>query len=185
MLLGQCSSYSDWLTWRDQPQAYIDGCATRRAIALRQRIFKWKNRFAKISLGLIYHSKALTQLLSRDTIPLRRPNVIPKEVGGTDWPIRNRRFPSPRPLTYQWHGIRGLKLSPQVRNRNHRDLISRVNMSSSLYIYMGFVKPCYSCSWRPLVWKFCILLWQARVGREIERYCIREEGKSNAYFLHL
>jgi hypothetical protein len=25
------------------------------------------------------------------------------------------------------------------------------------------------CTWRPL-WKFCILLWQARVGREIERY---------------
>jgi hypothetical protein len=26
------------------------------------------------------------------------------------------------------------------------------------------------CTWRPLVEKFCILLWQARVGREIERY---------------
>jgi hypothetical protein len=25
-------------------------------------------------------------------------------------------------------------------------------------------------TWRPLVEKFCILLWQARVGREIERY---------------
>jgi hypothetical protein len=24
------------------------------------------------------------------------------------------------------------------------------------------------CTWRPLVEKFCILLWQARVGREIE-----------------
>jgi hypothetical protein len=23
------------------------------------------------------------------------------------------------------------------------------------------------CTWRPLVEKFCILLWQARVGREI------------------
>jgi hypothetical protein len=26
------------------------------------------------------------------------------------------------------------------------------------------------CTWRPLVEKFCILHWQARVGREIERY---------------
>jgi hypothetical protein len=26
------------------------------------------------------------------------------------------------------------------------------------------------CTWRPLLEKFCILLWQARVGREIERY---------------
>jgi hypothetical protein len=25
-------------------------------------------------------------------------------------------------------------------------------------------------TWRPLVEKFCILLWQARVGREIVRY---------------
>jgi hypothetical protein len=33
----------------------------------------------------------------------------------------------------------------------HRDLIFRVNMSWN----------CYSRSWRPLVWKFCILLWQA------------------------
>jgi hypothetical protein len=32
-------------------------------------------------------------------------------------------------------------------------------------------------TWRPIVEKFCILLWQARVGREIER-CKRErEGK--------
>jgi hypothetical protein len=29
------------------------------------------------------------------------------------------------------------------------------------------------CTWRPLVEKFSILLWQARVGREIER-CTRE-----------
>jgi hypothetical protein len=29
------------------------------------------------------------------------------------------------------------------------------------------------CTWRPLVDKFSILLWQARVGREIERY-VRE-----------
>jgi hypothetical protein len=26
------------------------------------------------------------------------------------------------------------------------------------------------CTWRPLVEEFSILLWQARVGREIERY---------------
>jgi hypothetical protein len=26
------------------------------------------------------------------------------------------------------------------------------------------------CTRRPLVEKFCILLWQARVGRKIERY---------------
>jgi hypothetical protein len=26
------------------------------------------------------------------------------------------------------------------------------------------------CTWRPLLEKFCILLWQARVGREIEIY---------------
>jgi hypothetical protein len=29
------------------------------------------------------------------------------------------------------------------------------------------------CTWRPLVEKFSIILWQARVGREIERY-VRE-----------
>jgi hypothetical protein len=29
------------------------------------------------------------------------------------------------------------------------------------------------CTWRPLVETFSILLWQARVGREIERY-VRE-----------
>jgi hypothetical protein len=26
------------------------------------------------------------------------------------------------------------------------------------------------CTWRPLVEKFCILLWQASVGREIEKH---------------
>jgi hypothetical protein len=35
-----------------------------------------------------------------------------KRVGGTDWPIRIRCLPSPPPLKYHWHGIRGLKLSP-------------------------------------------------------------------------
>jgi hypothetical protein len=34
------------------------------------------------------------------------------------------------------------------------------------------------CTWRPLVEKFCILLWQVWVGREIERYKReREEEK--------
>jgi hypothetical protein len=32
------------------------------------------------------------------------------------------------------------------------------------------------CTWIPLEEKFSILLWQARVGREIERY-VRERGK--------
>jgi hypothetical protein len=31
------------------------------------------------------------------------------------------------------------------------------------------------CTWGPLVEKFCILLWQARVGREIERYMRERE----------
>jgi hypothetical protein len=31
------------------------------------------------------------------------------------------------------------------------------------------------CTWRPLVEKCCILLLQARVGREIERYKIERE----------
>jgi hypothetical protein len=35
---------------------------------------------------------------------------------------------------------------------------------------MGCVQP-----WRPLVGKFCILLWQASAGREIERYTVREQ----------
>jgi hypothetical protein len=26
------------------------------------------------------------------------------------------------------------------------------------------------CTWRPLLEKFCVLLWQVRVGRELERY---------------
>jgi hypothetical protein len=49
---------------------YIDGCATRRAVALRRRIFKQKKGFANLSLGLNYHSKALPQPPSRDTVPL-------------------------------------------------------------------------------------------------------------------
>jgi hypothetical protein len=31
------------------------------------------------------------------------------------------------------------------------------------------------CTLRPLVEKFCILLWQAKVGREIERYKRKRE----------
>jgi hypothetical protein len=34
------------------------------------------------------------------------------------------------------------------------------------------------CTWRPLPEKFCILLWQAKVGREIERYK-RKKGRGN------
>jgi hypothetical protein len=37
------------------------------------------------------------------------------------------------------------------------------------------------CTRRPLVEKFCILLWHARVGREIERYVSeREKGNEKA-----
>jgi hypothetical protein len=46
------------------------GYATRRAVALKRPIFKRKKWFANLSLGLIYHSKALPQPPSRDTIPL-------------------------------------------------------------------------------------------------------------------
>jgi hypothetical protein len=49
---------------------YIDGCATLRAEALRQRIFKQKKGFVNHSLGLISHLKALPQPPSRDTVPL-------------------------------------------------------------------------------------------------------------------
>jgi hypothetical protein len=38
---------------------------------LRRHIFKRKKGFANLSLGLIYHSKALPQPPSRDTIPLK------------------------------------------------------------------------------------------------------------------
>jgi hypothetical protein len=31
------------------------------------------------------------------------------------------------------------------------------------------------CTWRPLLEKFSILLWQARVGREIESYMRERE----------
>jgi hypothetical protein len=34
------------------------------------------------------------------------------------------------------------------------------------------------CTWRPLVEKFSILLWQARVGREIREICERK-GRGN------
>jgi hypothetical protein len=51
---------------------YIDGRSTRRAVALKRPIFKRKKGFANLSLGLIYHSKALPQPPSRDTIPLSK-----------------------------------------------------------------------------------------------------------------
>jgi hypothetical protein len=51
-------------------RTYIDGCATRRVVALRRRIFKWKKGFANLILGLFFHSRALPQPPSRDTIPL-------------------------------------------------------------------------------------------------------------------
>jgi hypothetical protein len=38
---------------------------------VRRRIFKQKKGFANLSLGLNYHSKALPQPPSRDTVPLR------------------------------------------------------------------------------------------------------------------
>jgi hypothetical protein len=50
---------------------HIYGYATRWAIALRRRIFKQKKGFANLSLGLNYHSKALPQPPSRDTVPLK------------------------------------------------------------------------------------------------------------------
>jgi hypothetical protein len=70
MTNGPSTSYSDWLSLRDQPQVHIDGCATRRAVALKRPIFKRKKEFANLSLWLIYHSKALPQPPSHDTIPL-------------------------------------------------------------------------------------------------------------------
>jgi hypothetical protein len=45
---------------------------------------------------------------------LRRPDAIPKGVGGTDWPIRIRRLPSPPPshIPLTWHS--GTEVSPQL-----------------------------------------------------------------------
>jgi hypothetical protein len=58
--------------WQFFSEKEIDGCATRRAVALRRQIFKQKKGFANLSLGLNYHSKALPQPPSRDTVPLSR-----------------------------------------------------------------------------------------------------------------
>jgi hypothetical protein len=52
----------------------MDTYATQRAVALKQPIFKRKKGFANLSLGLIYHSKALPRPPSRDTIPLKWPS---------------------------------------------------------------------------------------------------------------
>jgi hypothetical protein len=59
---------------------YIDGRATRRAVALKRPIFKRKKGFANLSLGLIYHSKALPQPPSRDTVPLISNPIINKQT---------------------------------------------------------------------------------------------------------
>jgi hypothetical protein len=75
MTNGPSTSYSDWLSLRDQPQVHIDGCAARRAVALKRPIFKRKKGFANLSLGLIYHSKAFPQPPSRDTIPLKQQRI--------------------------------------------------------------------------------------------------------------
>jgi hypothetical protein len=39
---------------------YIDGCITVRTVALRRAIFKRIKGFTTITLGLIYHSMALS-----------------------------------------------------------------------------------------------------------------------------
>jgi hypothetical protein len=60
--------------WQNQldliTRFYIDGCPTWRA--LKRPIFKRKKGFGNLSFGLIYHSKALPQPPSCDTIPLKR-----------------------------------------------------------------------------------------------------------------
>jgi hypothetical protein len=74
--ISSSESKLDAETWQIPPDLrtcfYIDGCATRRAVALRRRIFKQKKGFANLSLGLNYHSKAFPQPPSRDTVPLRQ-----------------------------------------------------------------------------------------------------------------
>jgi hypothetical protein len=47
-------------------------------------------------------------------------------------------------------------------------------MTSSLYTRRTVVRHGLHME-RPLVEKFCIFIWQARMGREIERY--KEKGK--------
>jgi hypothetical protein len=62
---------------------------------------------------------------------LRRPNANPKGAGGgTDWPIRIHRLPSPPPLTYHCHGIRGLKLSPLISTIRYPYHFQRLMKSS-------------------------------------------------------
>jgi hypothetical protein len=48
-----------------------------RTVALRRAIFKRKNVFATISLGIIYHSTTLSQPKSRDTVPLSLLHTLP------------------------------------------------------------------------------------------------------------
>jgi hypothetical protein len=54
-----------------EPWFYIYGGTTLWTVALKRPIFKRKKGFANLSLGLIYHSKALPQPPSRDIVPLR------------------------------------------------------------------------------------------------------------------
>jgi hypothetical protein len=53
-----------------EPWFYIYRGTTLWTVALKRPIFKRKKVFANLSLGLIYHSKALPQPPSRDTVPL-------------------------------------------------------------------------------------------------------------------
>jgi hypothetical protein len=47
---------------------------------LKRPIFKRKKGFANLSLGLIYHSKALPQPASRDTIPLKKKMALFSDI---------------------------------------------------------------------------------------------------------
>jgi hypothetical protein len=53
-----------------EPWFYIYRGTTLWTVPLKRPIFKQKKGFANLSLGLIYHSKALPQPPSRDTVPL-------------------------------------------------------------------------------------------------------------------
>jgi hypothetical protein len=48
----------------------MDALPTVRTVDLRRAIFKRKKEITTIFLGLIYHSMALSQPQSRDTVPL-------------------------------------------------------------------------------------------------------------------
>jgi hypothetical protein len=61
------------IRWIWEPWIYIYRGTTLWTVALKRPIFKRKKGFANLSLGLIYHSKALPQPPSHDTVPL---NII-------------------------------------------------------------------------------------------------------------